>query len=74
MTLSPNTAAEDPLLVPTVPVGMPFSTLCVGGQALGRGSVQDGIPTLSVGTKACANRNPRFAIREDRGRSVRCQF
>ena len=25
MTLSPNTTAEDPVLVPTVPVGMPSS-------------------------------------------------
>ena len=30
---------------------MPSSTLCVGGAGTGRGSVQHGIPTLSVGTR-----------------------
>ena len=28
---SPNTTVEDPILVPTVPVGMPSSALCVVG-------------------------------------------
>ena len=39
------------VLVPTVPVGMPSSTLRVFGEALGRGSVHDGVFTQSVGTR-----------------------